>query len=109
MNLHEYLEEYRALTLDLMDEIQKSAQISSLVKEREDIIEAINNSNFNKEKIRNFGNSLKLLKLEEELQNIYKKEKVKVRTQIEKIKRARKVNTNYNTIENVARVLNKSV
>lgn len=109
MNLREYLEEYRALTLDLMDEIQKSAEITSLIKEREHILEVINSFNFDKEEIMAIAGSLNLVNLEEELQLIYKKEKVKVRKQIENIKRARKINTNYNTIENIYRVLNKNV
>ena len=61
MNLREYLEEYRALTLDLMDEIQKNGQISSLFEEREYIIKSINSLNFDKEEIENIGNSLNLM------------------------------------------------
>lgn len=109
MNLREYLEEYRALTLDLMDEIQKDAEISFLLEERENIINAINSLDFNKEEIKTIGNSLNLAKLETELQLLYKKEKVKVKKQIENIKRARQINTNYNSVENKARVLNKSL
>lgn len=109
MDLRECLEEYRALTLDIMDEIQKKGRIGSLIKEREEIIKLINKSNFNKEEIKTIGNSLDLLELEEELQLIYKKEKVKVKKQIENMKRARNVNTNYNKIENIARVFNKNV
>ncbi len=109
MNLSEYLKEYRALTLDLMDEIQKSGQIKSLIKEREDIINIINKSNFSKEEIKYVGDSLNLMELEKELQVLYKKEKVKVRKQIENLKSARKINNNYNNIENIARVFNKSV
>lgn len=109
MNLHEYLEEYRALTLDLMDEIQKDGQISSLLEERENIIKAINSLNFDKEEIKTIGNSLNLEQLEAELQLLYKKEKVKVKKQIENIKKTRQINTNYNDIENIARIFNKTI
>lgn len=109
MNLNEYFKEYRALTLDIMDEIQKNGNVISLIEEREKIINEINNGDFDKEEIKMIVNSLGLLKLEEELQVMYKKEKVKVKKQIENVKRARKVNDNYNNIGNVARVLNKSV
>jgi Spy/CpxP family protein refolding chaperone len=109
MNLREYLEEYRALTLDLMDEIQKDGQISSLLDEREYIIELINGLNFDKEEIKIIGNSLNLAELEAELQLVYKKEKVKVKNQMENIKKARQVNTNYNTIENTSRVFNRTI
>lgn len=109
MNLHEYLEEYRALTLDLMDEIQQNGEINSLLEEREYIINSINSLDFNKEEIKNIGNSLNLVKLEEELQILYKKEKVKVKKQIENIKKSKQINTNYNNIENIARVFNKII
>lgn len=109
MNLHEYLEEYRALTLDLMDEIQKDGQISSLLEDREYIIKSINSLDFDKEEIKTIGNSLNLVELEGELQLLYKKEKVKVKKQIENIKRARQINTNYNNIENIARVFSKRI
>lgn len=109
MNLHEYLEEYKALTLDLMDEIQKDGQISSLLEEREYIIKSINSLEFDKEEIKTIGNSLKLGKLETELQLLYKKEKVKVKKQMENIKKARQINKNYNTIQNTAMVFNKTI
>ena len=109
MNLHEYLEEYRALTLDLMDEVQENGEINSLLEEREYIIKSINSLGFNKEEIKTIGNSLNLLKLEEELQTLYKKEKVKVKKQIENIKKSKQINTNYNNIENIARVFNKII
>lgn len=109
MNLHEYLEEYRALTLDLMDEIQQNGEINSLLEEREYIINSINSLDFDKEEIKTIGNSLNLLKLEEELKILYKKEKVKVKKQIENIKKAKQINTNYNNIDNIARVFNKII
>lgn len=109
MNLYEYLEEYRALTLDLMDEIQQNGEINSLLEEREYIINSINSLDFDKEEIKTIENSLNLLKLEEELQILYKKEKVKVKKQIENIKKSKQINTNYNNIDNIARVFNKII
>ncbi|RQN12313.1 hypothetical protein EHW71_03590 [Clostridium butyricum] len=109
MNLREYLEEYRALTLDLMDEIQKNGRISSLLEEREYIIKSINSLDFDKKEIKTIGNLLNLVELEGELQLLYKKEKVKVKKRIENIKKARQANTNYNSIENIARVFNKTI
>jgi len=109
MNLREYLEEYKALTLVLIDEVKKDGQLNPLIKKREDILKSINNLNFDKEEIKTIGNSLKLLELEEEVQNLIKKERVKVKKQIETLKKARQANANYNSIENKARVFNKSI
>jgi hypothetical protein len=109
MNLREYLEEYKVLSLTLIDEISKDGQLSLLIKKREDILKLINNLDFDKEEIKTIGNSLKLLELEEEVQNSIKKEQVKIKKQIETLKKARQANSNYNSIENKARVFNKSI
>lgn len=109
MNLSEYLEEYKSLTLNLIDNIKKGEEIDSLIKQRENILTSINNLNFDKEEIKTIGDSLKLLELEDELQNSAKKEKIKLKKQIEVLKKSRQANINYNSIENKARVLNESI
>lgn len=109
MNLYEYLEEYKNLTLDLIDKIQKNVEIDSLIEKRDYILESINSLDFDRKEIKNIGNSLNLLKLEEELQSIAQKEKIKIKKQIETLRKTRQVNTNYNSIENKARMFNKSI
>lgn len=109
MNLNEYLEEYRSVTLALIDAIEKDAETESLIKKRENILESMSNLNFDKEEAKAIGESLRLLQLEDELQRTAKKEQVKIRKQIDRLKKARQVNINYNNFENKARVLNKNV
>lgn len=109
MSLDEYLDAYRTVTLKLINEVQRYGEINPLIKEREEILKSIDNLNFDKEEIKTIGNSLNLLQLEDELHNLVKKEKSKVKKQIENIKIARKANTNYNSIENKARVFNKTI
>lgn len=109
MNLQEHLEEYRALTLDLMDRIKSDGELDILVTQRDDILKSINELNFDKEEIKKIGISLRLLELEEELQNLIKKERVKVKTQIENLKKIRQANANYNSIESKSRVFNKTI
>lgn len=109
MNLSDYLREYRTLTLSLMNDVQNSSELNNLIQKREDILKLISNLEFDKEEVKAIGSSLKLLELEEELQNIIKKEKVKIKKQIEKLNKARQANINYNSFENKARVFNKSV
>lgn len=109
MNLSECLEEYKDLTLSLINQVEKDGELTDLIKKREDLLQAINNLNFDKDEIKSIGNSLKLLELEEELQVLIKKEKVKVKREIEKLKVTRQANTNYNNIEYKSRVFNKSI
>jgi hypothetical protein len=109
MNLSEYLEEYRVLTLELIDNIKKDGEVDILIEQRENILKSINDLNFDEEEIRKIGNALNLLKLEKELENSVRKEKVKIKQQIETLKRSKQANMQYNSLENKARVLNKSV
>ena len=109
MNLREYLEEYKALTLFLIDEVKKDGELNDLIEKRENILKSINDFNTDKEEVKTIGNSLKLLELEQELQNSVEKEMVKIKKQIQNLKKARQANTNYNSIENRARVFNKNI
>lgn len=109
MNLREYLEEYKALTLDIMEEIRENGNISGLIEEREYILKSINNLNFDKEEIKRIGNSLNLINLEEDLCKMYNQEKVRIKQKIQNVKDSRRINNNYNSIENISRVFNKSV
>lgn len=109
MNLREYLEEYKALTLLLIDKVKKDGQLNDLIEKRENILKSINDLNLSKEEIEAVGNSLNLLVLEQELQNSVEKERVKIKKQIQNLKKARQVNTNYNNIENKSRVFNKNI
>lgn len=109
MDLCECLDKYRVLTLELMDAVQKDLDVDCLIKKREDILNSINSLKFDKQEMKELGNSMNLLELEEELQNLVKKEKIKVKKQIENIKNGRNVNTNYNGVVNVARIFNKII
>lgn len=111
MNLKEYFEEYKSVTLALMEIIKRGDnQGEELIKKREEILKAVNSSpDFDKEEIKIIGNSLGLLDLEKELQALSQKEKVKIRKEIEMLKKSKQVNMNYNRIENKARVFNKSI
>ncbi len=109
MNLYEYLEEYKTLTLEMMDKIREDGNLDVLVNKREEILKAINELDFDKEDIKRIGNSLNLLELEEELELLIKKEKVEVKKKIESLKKTRQANANYNKIEYRARVFNKTI
>ncbi|WP_017211311.1 hypothetical protein [Clostridium beijerinckii] len=111
MNVREYLEEYKSVTLDLMEIIKRrDNQGEDLIKQRDKILEIMrNSSDIDKEEIKIIGNSLGLLELEKELQDLSQKEKVKIRKEIEMLKKSKQANMNYNRIENKSRVFNKSI
>lgn len=109
MNLSGYLNEYRVLTLKLIDNIKKDGKVDILIKERGNILKSISDFKFDKAEIKKIGNSLNLLELEKELENSVEKEKFKIKQQIEILKKAKQANIQYNRFENKSRVLNKSI
>lgn len=109
MNLHECLEEYKALTLTLIDEAKKDGNLEQLIEKREEILKFIKNSSFNEEEIRSIGNSFNLLELEEELQSELKKEQVKIKKEIENLNKRKQANMQYNRFENRSRIFNRNI
>lgn len=109
MNLQEYLEEYKNITLKLMDKNLNNNEVNSFVIKRGEILEILSKSNFDKDEIRRIGDSLNLLKLEDELQNSIKKEMVNIKREIDKLRKMKQANMQYNHFENRARVFNRSI
>lgn len=109
MCLKEYLEKYKVLTLELMDEIKRDGEIGIFIKKREEILNLVSSLDFEKEEIRTISDSLNLLKLEEEIHKLVNKERIEVKRQIDNIKRIKKANANYNSFENRAMVFNKMI
>lgn len=109
MNLQEYLEEYKDITLNLMDENLNNNEVNSFVIRRGEILKMLIEFNFDKDEVRRIGDSLNLLKLEDELQNSMKKEMVRIKKELAKLKKMKQANMQYNNFENRARVFNKSI
>ncbi|MBE6086953.1 MAG: hypothetical protein E7206_02640 [Clostridium beijerinckii] len=109
MNLQEYLEEYKNITLKLMDKNLNNNEVNSFVIKRGEILKILSESNFDKDEIRKIGDSLNLLKLEDELQNSMKKEMVSIKRELDKLKKMKQANMQYNSFENRARVFSKSI
>lgn len=61
MNLQEYLEEYKNITLNLMKEDLDSNEINLFIVSRGEILKILSESNFDKDEIRKIGDSLNLL------------------------------------------------
>ncbi|AQS07144.1 hypothetical protein [Clostridium beijerinckii] len=109
MNLQEYLEEYKNITLNLMKEDLDSNEINLFIVSRGEILKILSESNFDKDEIRKIGDSLNLLKLEDELQSSMKKEMVSIKIELDKLKKMKQANMQYNSFENRARVFSKSI
>lgn len=95
MNLRDYLLEYKALTLDILEEIDGYGDIIFLSKKREEIIEKIKDAGFLKDEIRNITEELGIVELEYDLKSAVEKEKVKVKREIVNLKKRKSANMRY--------------
>lgn len=95
MTLEEYLKEYKALTLDIMDQVSFDGNIKHLVEERENIIETVKELNFNKNDIKKIAQELKLLELDKEMNRLVKVEMKNIKTKLNNLKKNQAGNQHY--------------
>lgn len=98
MGLEEYLNEYKALTLDIMERVNIDGSIGYLVNERQEVLNRIEDLDVTQSEIKKITDSLNLIKLEEELNLMIKKEKVNIKRKIENLKKMRNANIKYKSI-----------
>ena len=95
MDLKEYLTEYKALTLDIMEHVNVDGNIKFLLDKREQILNKIVQANFPKNDIETIGKSLSLLELEDEMQEMIKAEKINIQKKIKQLKIKEQGNRQY--------------
>ncbi|MBC2455907.1 flagellar protein FliT [Clostridium beijerinckii] len=96
MNLYECLNEYKNITLELINKVSNDQELQKLLEMRAEIIDQIGKSNFSKVEFKELVSSLNILELDKELQDLVKQEKVKTRNQIDNIRKIRIARRNYN-------------
>ena len=109
MDLKKPLEEYKNLTLELIRKATNDEDLSELINKRDDILKEIEQHDYNKEDFRNIVQSLDILKLDEELKLVVKKEMVGIKKKIDKIRAARVARIGYrNSSERIKLFMNKA-
>jgi len=102
MNLDECLESYKKITLELIDKTKHGEDLEKLIKKRENVIKELGNLNFSKKEIKEKVDTLNIIELDRELQELVNLEKEKVKVQINNFKKARSLRESYNnSYENV--------
>ena len=109
MNLEEYLNNYKELTLSMMERVKIDGSIQYLVEKREYILEQIKSGIFSDEEVKSMGKKLNLDVLEKELDLLVKQEIVDTKKQIQKLKRAHSANMQYASIGYIPSSFNKKM
>lgn len=95
MELKNYLEEYKALTLDIMEHINTDGNINYLVAKREKILNQVKQANFNKEQIESIGKALKLIELDNEMQEMARRETINIKKKMQQLRKREQGNKLY--------------
>ncbi|WP_238916576.1 flagellar protein FliT [Clostridium sp. YIM B02555] len=97
MNLYECLENYKKITLELIEKIkQNNDEFEELIDKRSEVLEKIKIINFSSEEIKEIVDDLDLFRLDEELVRLIKVEQVKIKSRMDILKKGRKAANNYN-------------
>ncbi|ENZ31476.1 hypothetical protein HMPREF1084_02995 [Clostridium butyricum 60E.3] len=107
IKLEEYLREYKALTLDIIERVNEDGSIGYLLDERQVILEEIKKSDFEESDIKRICNNLNIVELEKELNICINQEIVNTKRKMSNLKKMKTANMNYASIGYVPSRFNK--
>lgn len=97
-SLNLLLEEYKELTLKLMSDIEEVDKLDKLLDDRQKLLDEIEVINVDKKAFTIMAKELNLIELEEELKNKLEDQRIKVRKDLDTLRRQRQSNKSYVTI-----------
>ena len=92
MDLEKYLKEYKALTLDIMEQINIDGDIEFLLRERQIILKSLK---YNQSDLIKIAESLKLINLENEMNMLVKSEMINIKNKLKNLKKNQAGNQHY--------------
>jgi len=104
MNISECLEKYKEITLKLIDETNNGEELEELLNERTEVLDKIGEIEFLKEEFKEKVEILNILELDDKLQKLVEAEKVKIKNQIDVLRKTREARKNYNKIQGELRL-----
>ena len=109
MELEEYLKEYKALTLDIMERANEDGSIGYLVDERKIVLDKIIYGHFNQSDIYRICERLKITELENELNKCIKEGIANTKMKINKLRKMKNANIKYTSIGCVSPLFDKNI
>lgn len=98
MDLYETLENFKIITLKLIEELEKDNfdELDSLLNLRQLEIDKMDNINYTKEEFKKLCMEYKILALQERLTKLMNQKRMEVRNEIDKLSEAKSANKSYN-------------
>jgi len=95
INFRKPLEQYRDLTLNMIERVKNDEELSDLINMRDNILKEFDEADYSKEEFKKIVMEFNILKLDSELQLLVKKEMVKIKKKIENIRSTRVASKGY--------------
>lgn len=108
MNLEKSLQEYKLLTLKLINSVENIDEVENLIKARQDIIDKIQQGEYDKNHFKEVAEKLGLSNIEEELIGKVKKEKVKAKIGLDNARKLKQARNIYNREESESFFFNRT-
>lgn len=97
--LEESLIEFKNVTLNLINALESDDfdEIESLIEKRQNIISALENTNYTEEEFRHIASSINLLTLQKKVLDLMNAKKVELRNEMDKLSEVKIANKSYNS------------
>lgn len=93
------LQNYKELTLKLIDEVSNIENIESIIKERDEVINNIKELDYNKEELAVLFDKLDIISNDQKLINKVRSESVKIKNALDNIQKLKKARETYDRSE----------
>lgn len=108
MDLERNLQEYKILTLKLINSAENIDEVESLISERQKIINNMQLTEYDKDQFKKIAEELDLANIEEKLIKKIKKEKVNAKSGLDNIRKLKQARNIYNREESVSLFFNRT-
>lgn len=95
MNTRSILEEYKEISLRLLEDIKNDKDVSELMKMRDDILKKLGDLEVSVEEKRQVVEELEILQLEKKIKEAIEEEKGKVKEELRNIQKRKTANREY--------------
>lgn len=109
MDLKASLENYRNITIELIEKVKKGEDLNTLLQKRGELIENIKRLNFTNEEFQTIAKSFDILKLEEKFQESINKEKENIKEKIRFVNITREARIKYESSQFRPTFFNKKI
>ncbi len=107
MNLRSLLEEYRDLTIEIINKVKEDNELEALIKKRGDIIEQIKKNDFSKDEIKVIVEEFNIMALEKKVKEILLKEKQSIKEEMVSLRKNRNAQKGYTSFKSYPYFFNR--